>query len=132
MKLYIDGGCSMSNQKDLSKRNMVSVVTDEDGEVLVEKQEKGGSNNIAEFLALKEALKYCVRKGIDRITIITDSRNNTFWFKKLKRGKQNDFERVFRIRRKINKLKKGIEINLIWEPRETNLAGQYIEDFYNL
>lgn len=111
---------------------MISVVTDEDGKVLFKRLQGEGSSNIAEFIALKEAISYCVKKGIKQTTIITDSRNNTFWFKRLKRGNQNNYELVAEIRKEIMKLRKSVEVDLIWESRETNLAGQYIEDNYAL
>ena len=52
--LYADGGCSGNDQPDLSKRKMVAVVSDEHGTVLIEKHEHGGSNNIAELIAVKK------------------------------------------------------------------------------
>lgn len=132
MKLFIDGGCSNNNQMNQNLRKMVSVVSDEKGKILVEKESQGGSNNIAEFIALKEAMLYCAKNNIKNVQIITDSRNNTCWFRRLKRKKQNDFERVSDIKKEIDVLKQIVEVNLIWRPREENLAGQYIENKFNL
>ena len=74
--LYTDGGCMGNEQRDCSKRNMVAVVSDERGHILVDKYQEGGSNNIAELLAVKEALLWCVAHKIDDVEIRTDSRNN--------------------------------------------------------
>lgn len=132
MKLYIDGGCTNNNQKNLNLRKMVSVVSDDKGNILIEKENVGGSNNIAEFIALKEAMLYCAKNDIKNVDVITDSRNNTCWFKRLKRKKQNDFDRVADIKKEIDILKQIVKINLIWQPRAGNLAGQYIENKFNL
>ena len=59
--LYIDGGCSGNMKKDYFKRSMVSVVVDKNNQVISEKKENnGGSNNIAKFLALRDAVKWCI------------------------------------------------------------------------
>ena len=77
--LYVDGGCIGNAQRDITKRKMVSVVTKKDGTVVVEEHNEGGSNNIAELIAVKEALKYCLSVGKDSAKIITDSKNNLSW-----------------------------------------------------
>jgi ribonuclease HI len=59
MILYTDGGCSGNDQLDLSKRKMIAVVSDERGKILIDKHQHGGSNNIAELLAVKGALLWC-------------------------------------------------------------------------
>jgi ribonuclease HI len=131
--IYIDGGCSGNSRKDYSKRKMISVVCDSSNIILSEEEvNNGGSNNIAEFLALKDALKWCIQNKIKEIRIITDSKNTTYWFKKLKKGKQNNYKLVLQIRKEIMKLKKQVKVNLEWQPRETNLAGIYIENKYKL
>jgi len=130
--LHIDGGCSGNKQKNYHKRSIISVVTDINGNVLIEKTEKGGSNNIAEFIALKEAVKYCVNHKIKQVEIITDSQNNINWLKRLKKKKQNNYELVAEIREEIVELSKFVDVDLIWKPREENIAGRYIENKYNL
>lgn len=132
MIFYIDGGCSGNNQKKLSKRKMVSVVADKNGIILAEITGNGGSNNIAEFLALEAALQFCLNNKVKRTEIITDSQNNIHWFRRLKKKGQNDYERVAGIKRSIDAMAKVVEVNLIWKPREENLAGQYIENKYKL
>jgi len=133
MKLFIDGGCSGNDQKDMRKRRMISVVADERNNILIEEKSRGGSNNIAEFIALYEAIKYCVENKIENVEIITDSKNNLSWFNgQLKKRKQNNFKWILSIRNQIDRIRKQVNINLIWRPREENLAGQYIESKFKL
>ena len=47
MILYIDGGCLNNGDTNLSHRKMVSVVADERGQIIDEREAEGGSNNIA-------------------------------------------------------------------------------------
>ena len=133
MKLFIDGGCSGNDQKDMRKRRMISVVADERNNILIEEKSRGGSNNIAEFIALYEAIRYCVENKIENVEIITDSKNNLSWFNgQLKKRKQNNFEWILSIRNQIDRTRKQVNINLIWRPREENLAGRYIESKFKL
>jgi ribonuclease HI len=62
--VYIDGGCTHNNQKDATKREMIFVVLSEDEIVLVEGYASGGSNNIAELLAVRAALAWAKTNGI--------------------------------------------------------------------
>jgi len=55
---------------------MVAVVSDEHGKILIDKHENSGSNNIAELLAVKEALLWCSLNKIANVEIRTDSMNN--------------------------------------------------------
>ena len=138
MKLYIDGGCCGLNQKDISKRSMISVVTDENGKLLVDKSNHGGSNNIAEFIALEDAIDYALRNKKKKVKIITDSTNNLAWFNRddAQRKAQkailrlDDPEWYQAIKGRIEQLKKYIEVDLEWIGREDNLAGKYIEESY--
>lgn len=140
MKLYIDGGCSGNKQPDMTKRTMISIVTDETGKVLVDKNNHGGSNNIAEFIALEDAIDYALKNKQKKVRIITDSQNNISWFnrddskhksqKAIKR--LNDPEWYQAIKERIDLLKQYIDIELEWVGREENLAGQYIENRYSL
>ena len=133
VKLFIDGGCSGNGQRDLSKRKMVSVVSDHLGNVIIEEESVGGSNNIAEFIALKRSLEHAVHSQLKEVEIITDSRNNIAWFKGKKIGKKvNDFERTNKIKSEIDILKQKLNVNIVWKPREENLAGHYIESRYSL
>jgi ribonuclease HI len=133
MILNTDGGCSGNSQKDLSKRKMIAVVTDEGGNVIIEKFQDGGSNNIAELLAVKEALMWCFNSGIKNVEIITDSQNNISWVWNKKVGKKiNDQETVMNLKNTIDVLLKDIKLTLTWKPREENWAGIHIENKYHL
>lgn len=132
-KLYVDGGCSGNGQFDLSKRKMVSVVTDESGAVISEQSAAGGSNNIAELLAVELALAYCESRNISAVKILTDSRNNLAWTFGKKVGKKlNDRALVIETKRRIDSLMLGRNVQMAWIPREQNRAGHYIERTHGL
>ena len=59
MAVPADGGCVGNEQRDVSGRRMVMVVTDSAGTLLVEREAPGGSNNIAELAAVSDALAWC-------------------------------------------------------------------------
>lgn len=128
MKLYTDGGCTNSNQKDQTIRKMVWVVTDKDGNVLIERTEMIGSNNIAEFLGLRDAISILPEN--EENLILTDSMNNLSWLKGSIGKKLNNKERVLKIFGEIQEMNKKFDIR--WIPREENKAGWYIEEQYQL
>lgn len=136
MVLYVDGGCSANGQLDMSKRRMVAVVTDEDGIVLNERQQAGGSNNIAELIAVRDALVYAREHGQlagDSLEIRTDSQNTVAWVFSKKIGKKlNDRAMVEALRAEISHLRANIELKLVWIRRDDNLAGHYIEETYGV
>jgi ribonuclease HI len=125
--LYTDGGCSGNDQPDVSKREMIAVVSDSTGNVLVETQVHGGSNNIAELLAVKEALVWATERGYEAIEIRTDSRNNLAWVAGRIGNKLNDRGAVLDLYMSINRLRERVQVDLVWIPRDVNLAGQHIE-----
>jgi len=131
--LYTDGGCSGNDQPDISKRQMIAVVSDSNGNILVETQvHNGGSNNIAELLAVKEALVWATERGYEAIEIRTDSRNNLAWVAGRIGNKLNDRGAVLDLYETINRLRERVQVDLVWIPRDSNLAGQYIEAKYGL
>jgi ribonuclease HI len=130
--LYVDGGCSHNNQHDASKREMIAVVSDSNGNVLSETQAHGGSNNIAELLAVKEGLVWATEHGYEAIEIRTDSRNNLAWVAGRIGNKLNDRAAVLDLYNSINRLRGRVQVDLVWIPRDVNLAGQYIEARYGL
>lgn len=133
MILYIDGGCSGNSQKDLTKRKMIAVVTDEGGNVIIDKTIEGGSNNIAELYAVKEALMWCFNNKIKEVEIRTDSQNNIAWVWNKKVGKKlNDRNTVLLLKNAIDVFLRDIKLNLVWIPRADNWAGVYIESKYEL
>jgi len=128
--LYTDGGCTLNDQLDYSRRTMVSVVTDNFGTVVSEVWDHdGGSNNIAEILAIKDAMTYATSINVMQVEIKTDSRVAIAWFKSLKVGKKiNNPEYTKMILNDIRNLKERVNAELTWTPRAENLAGIYIED----
>lgn len=131
MVLYTDGGCEGNDQPDIAKRRMIMVVVDDSGKVLFEETCEGGSNNIAELRAVRDALCWCERQQIASVEIRTDSRNNLAWVNGLKVGKRiNDREQVLVLREQIRSLRQTITCTLLWIPREQNKAGHYVEGVY--
>lgn len=133
MVLYVDGGCSGNGQRDIAVRTMVAVVTDDSGTVLSESEADGGSNNIAELMAVYDALTWAATNGLASVTIRTDSRNNFAWVLGRKLGKRlNDRERVMRLKEQIAIRMLQVRLSLVWVPRDQNLAGHYIERKWRL
>ena len=131
--LYTDGGCAGNEQRDCSKRKMVAVVSNDQGHILVDKHQEGGSNNIAELLAVKEALLWCVANNVGNVEIRTDSRNNLAWVLGKKVGKKlKDRDAVLNLKAAIAACRSKVNLTLTWIPREQNLAGHYIQHKYQL
>ena len=130
--LYTDGGCTGNEQRDCSKRKMVAVVSDDRGQILIDKHQEGGSNNIAELLAVKEALLWCVAHKIGDVEIRTDSRNNLAWVGGKIGKKLNDRDTVLNLKDAIEACRSKVNFTLTWIPREKNYAGHYIQRKYQL
>ena len=132
--LYTDGGCAGNDQRDLSKRKMISVVTNQFGDVLVDKHQEGGSNNIAELQAVKEALLWAITHNYDEVEIRTDSRNNFAWVFGKKVGKNiNDRVTIMILKTAIEAVRQTLkDFRIEWIGRDLNLAGHYIEQKYQL
>ena len=102
---------------------------DSDVSILVEKPQEGGSNNIAELLAVKEALAWAVAHKHDEIEIRTDSTNNLAWVLGTRVGKKiNDRDAVLALKSSIDSLKSVVKCKLVHIPRSQNKAGHYIEN----
>ena len=125
--LYTDGGCTNNDQPDIRKREMIAVVSDSNGSVLVETYLHGGSNNIAEFLAVKEALVWAKENGCDAVEVRTDSRNTFAWVEDRIGKRLNDRGTVMDLYQTISRLREQVRMELVWVPRAANLAGMYIE-----
>lgn len=131
--LYADGGCMGNEQRDCSKRKMFAVVCNDQGHILIDKHQEGGSNNVAELLAVKEALLWCVENKIGDVEIRTDTRNNLAWVGGKTVGKMlNDRDTVLNLKAAIDACQSNINLTLTWIPREQNLAGHYIQRNYQL
>lgn len=126
MTYYIDGYTIWSNPSETgggytifdSNNNLIKTV-----EVLKE----GFTNNEAELIAVNECAKLCEIGD----TIITDSTNTIKWVSKkpnLKKKKRRD---LYSIKLETFELIANKNINLVWKPREENLAGIYNENTFN-
>ncbi len=130
ISLYTDGGCSENNQREASQREMIAIVSDINGEILSYTRRQGGSNNIAELLAVKEALVWATGHGYEQIDIRSDSRTALAWVAGRIGNGLNDRDAVLELYQTINTLREKIHVDLVWVPRAENLAGQYIESRY--
>ena len=119
MKLYTDGYTLIGNP---SPKGGGFTVLDENNKVLIhEKIEKEGlTNNEAELRGLLWALKES--KTGDKIS--TDSSVIISW---LRRGKTKARKDLTELIQECVKLKNEKNIELIWEGRDSNLAGIYNE-----
>jgi len=131
--LYIDGGCSGNDSKDIYRRRMVAVVTDKHGNVLSEQEESGGSNNIAELIAVRDAIQIALAAEASALHVLTDSRNSLAWTFGTRVGKKiNDRPRVLALKAEITETRARLVFSMSWVPREENIAGHYIEKRYSL
>lgn len=125
--LFSDGSCLGNHQPDPTKRMMVAVVTDSSGGVLIEKHEHGGSNNIAELWAVREGLAWAAENGCNPVEIRCDSKNTLAWAAGRIGQGLNDREAVLELYESIMGFRQNVHLDLVWVPRASNLAGQYIE-----
>ena len=132
--LFTDGGCTNSNQKDQSIRKLIMVVSDSESNILSETYMDGGSNNIAELLAIESALQVIENRDDKQDYFIkTDSKVAMAWLKSPKVGKHlNNRTLVLEIKERIRLLRERMSVTFGWIPREENLAGHYIENRYGL
>lgn len=146
--IFTDGACKFNNEKDVSKRKMYWCFVDSSrkdipnnpygrnwfmGTALnVQKNYKLASNNIAELLALYEALKYCINpiRKYEDVLIKMDSKTIYLWVQSGKVGKKiNGPEFTQSLLDKVTVLKSQIpNISLEVLPREDNLAGHRLEE----
>lgn len=122
-KLYFDGYTIGKNPSYIGGG---FTVCDENGKVVVEQEIKkaGMTNNEAELLGMLCSFNIC-HVG-DRVS--TDSQNLMSWMKKGRSKSRPDLNHIIQ-----ECQRKGAEkeIDLIWEPREVNLAGIYNEQKEN-
>jgi len=119
---------------------MVSVVTDSVGSVISEVENHGGSNQLAEFIAIEHAIEYALTKKWKKVLIITDSRTAIIWserndaekLKPKKLAKMNDPEWYQAVKGRVDDLSRFVDITFEWCPRSESLAGHYIEERYGL
>ena len=131
--LYVDGGCHGNGQPDLSKRQMIAVVTDDKGVVLIDKHQIGGSNNVSELLAVLEGIFWCYENKVEDVEIRTDSRNNFAWVRGghiSRKKKVSDRALINGLKDSVKSTKGVVNFKLVWVPRDDNLAGHFIEKTY--
>ncbi len=121
---FTDGGCQNNNKKTSSERKMIVCVVDYQGNPIILKRLQGGSNNIAEWSAVKEALWYALDNKIIPIHIYTDSTNNLAWWNKITNHAP---EKAKEMKSEIADLRNQVNATISWVPREHNLAGIYLE-----
>jgi len=116
--LYTDGYTIRANP---SEEGGGFVVIDKKG--IIHHQEiakKGFTNNEAELLGLLYAVSIATRASY----VSTDSQNSLAWVKSGKPKARPDLQPIAQMIKSIIKLKK---LNVIWQGRDDNLAGIYIE-----
>ena len=81
MEIYVDGACSNNGNDGIMGVGIVVVFSDN---ILMEKSIflGKGTNNVAELLAIKEALLLAERNKFKTFTICTDSQNCIGWLSK--------------------------------------------------
>jgi len=145
--IHVDGSCKGNQQKNIKKRRMYTCVVVEelakagkplnymgpnDGSQINIVLIRGGSNNIAELIAIENGLKIARGLMYDEVLIKTDSSNNIAWINKdeIKSKKINDLKLTKKIHRRIKDIWipqfKKVEFELV--PREENLAGIVLEE----
>jgi len=131
--IFTDGGCKGNHTKDISKRRMITCVVDDQlknySQIRVGTK-KGGSNNIAELLAVWEGMCHAFNRDYKNLLIKVDSQVVYHWIKKDKvSGKINDPEFTRMILKKIKGLEKWFdkfEIQVV--PRSLNKAGVILDE----
>ncbi len=119
MKIYFDGGC----RPNPGIREIA--VCSEDGSVQLHDYIGYGTNNEAEWIALLWAMSVAIEKKFSNFEIIGDSslvinQANGFW--KIKKDAFLPFFDEFM------EMKAALpEFNLRYVPRDSNLAGHFIE-----
>ena len=128
MKLYTDAACD--NSLSIKERTMRIIVTDENGNVKVEKFKHGGSSNVGELWAICEAMFYAQSQSSNDLEIFTDSKNSLAWIKNGgAKSTVNDPESVGYLLSAICNLRcNGLQAKITWVPREKNMAGIFIEE----
>ena len=103
--------------------------TDDQGSPLVYKTQTGGSSNIAELSAIKEALLWAIAQGESEVEIRTDSKNNFAWVYGRSVGIQvNDRNAVLILKTAIDAARLMLS-RFTMKPvnRDRNQAGLYLE-----
>lgn len=123
MIVYTDGACS-GNPGPMG----IGVVVYKGGEILqqVSEAEGDGTNNVAEYLAVKRGLEEAIQLGADAIEIRTDSR---LVVQQLSGKFRIKAPHLREIKSEIDHLAEGLVVTYIWIEREKNkLADKLAKD----
>lgn len=127
VQLYTDGSCPRNIETCIQLMPMLAIVTDVKGNLLSKAFYSGGTSNIAELLAVRDALKWASGNNVSELHIHTDSRNTLAWVAGRIGMKIADRPQVIGIHKEIVDLRRTINMTIEWVPRERNIAGIYIE-----
>ena len=125
-KMYCDAG-TKNNGAD--NQRCIIVVADENGKILAEEWIGNKTNNEGELAAMRKAADCVPKNRKGEIVLSSDSQLAVRWvnleyFTDIERLVPQIYETIKKLR------KKGVKV--IWEGRENNIAGQYIEKEYSL
>lgn len=123
MIVYTDGACS-GNPGPMG----IGVVVYKGGEILqqVSEAEGDGTNNVAEYLAVKRGLEEAIQLGADAIEVRTDSR---LVVQQLSGKFRIKAPHLREIKSEIDHLAEGLVVTYIWVEREKNkLADKLAKD----
>ncbi len=114
MIVYTDGACS-GNPGPMG----IGVVVYKGGEILqqVSEAEGDGTNNVAEYLAVKRGLEEAIQLGADAIEVRTDSR---LVVQQLSGKFRIKAPHLREIKSEIDHLAEGLVVTYIWVEREKN------------
>jgi ribonuclease HI len=123
MIVYTDGACS-GNPGPMG----IGAVVYKGGEILkqVGEPEGEGTNNLAEYLAVKRGLEEAIKLGADAIEVRTDSR---LVVQQLSGKFRIKVPHLREIKKEIDHLTEGIAVKYTWIAREKNkLADKLAKD----
>ncbi|MBD3398287.1 reverse transcriptase-like protein [Candidatus Micrarchaeota archaeon] len=123
MIVYTDGACS-GNPGPMG----IGAVVYKGGNILKEVSEPAGegTNNTAEYLAVKRGLEEAIQLGADAIEIRTDSR---LVVQQLSGKFRIKVPHLREIKKEIDQLSEGLAVNYAWVGREKNkLADKLAKD----
>lgn len=118
MIIYFDGGCNPNP-------GMMETCYVVNGKEVYDRRNFGiGTNNVAEWSALIDALLHCEENGYTNVTIYGDSKlvvNQAMGTWKIKKDEFNLFKS------EADRIRSKVKANIVYVPRDKNLAGIYLE-----
>jgi hypothetical protein len=108
------------------RQNMLFVVFSEDGNLIYEGAQPGGSVNIAGLVAVEEGLRSAEDNSYTEALVRTDSTVVISWVTKGIHSSVNP-SLAFETKAKIEAFRKHIGLTMEWVPRSANPAAFYID-----